>query len=62
MNQKILDHYNEGLRVYRLLLNDLPKIEEISKFLVKTIKKKKIIFLFMETEAPSLIALTLSVN
>lgn len=61
MNQKILDHYNEGLRVYRLLLNDLPKIEEISKFLVKTIKKK-IIFLFMETEAPSLIALTLSVN
>ena len=41
MNQKILDHYNEGLRVYRLLLNDLPKIEEISKFLVKTIKKKK---------------------
>ena len=61
MNQKILDHYNESLRVYRLLLNDLPKIEEISKFLVKTIKKK-IIFLFMETEAPSLIALTLSVN
>ena len=41
MNQKILDHYNESLRVYRLLLNDLPKIEEISKFLVKTIKKKK---------------------
>lgn len=46
MNQKILDHYNESLRVYRLLLNDLPKIEEISKFLVKTIKKKNNIFVY----------------
>lgn len=55
MNQTILNHYNESLRVYRLLINFLPEIEEISKLLLKIIKKK-IVFLCMEMEAHSLIA------
>ena len=46
MNQKILKHYNESLRVYKLLNNDLSKIEEISKFLLKIIKKRKNIFVY----------------
>lgn len=41
MNKAILNHYNESLRVYRLLINFLPEIEEISKLLLKIIKKKK---------------------
>ena len=46
MNQKILNHYNESLRVYKLLNNNLSKIEEISKFLLKIIKKRKNVFVY----------------
>lgn len=46
MNQKILKHYNESLRVYKLLIKDLPNIEDISKFLLKILKKKNNIFVY----------------
>ena len=46
MNPKILNHYNESLRVFKLLSNSLPKIEEISKFLFNIINKKKQIFVY----------------
>ena len=46
MNQKILDHYNESLKVYKSLFKDLPKVEEISKFLLSKVKKNNKIFVY----------------
>jgi len=42
MNQTILNHYNESLRVYRLLINFLPEIEEISKLLFNNLYTLKL--------------------
>ena len=46
MNKDILNHYNESLRVYKLLFKDLSNVEEISKYLIKTIKRNNNIFVY----------------
>ena len=46
MNKDILNHYNESLRVYKLHFKDLSNVEEISKYLIKTIKRNNNIFVY----------------
>ena len=46
MNKKIIDHYNESLRVFNEIHKDLNKVESISKFLINKIKNNHKIFVY----------------
>ncbi len=46
MSKKIIDHYNESLRVFNEIYKDLNKVENISKFLINKIKKNRKIFVY----------------
>jgi len=46
MDKKILNHYNESLRVFHEIKKDLHKIHEISKFFKKKIDQNRRIFVY----------------